>query len=70
MSSCAKVCNLATEKKAEMVAAMESRDMRAPDLNDWFYKVPGEARLAATFFRVRAAVEEEGAEASVAEERG
>jgi hypothetical protein len=55
LSSCAKVRKLATEKKAEMVAAMESRGIKVPDLNDWFYKVPGEAtsnsRVAATLFR-------------------
>ena len=48
LSSCDKVCNLAAEKKAEMAAAMQSRGFTEPNMDNWFYRPPGEAAVAST----------------------
>jgi hypothetical protein len=48
LSSCDKVSLLATEKKAEMTAAMEARGFTEPNMDNWFYRPPGEAAVAST----------------------
>jgi hypothetical protein len=46
LSSCDKVMILAAEKKAEMVAAMEFKGFSEPNMDNWFYRLPGEAAVS------------------------
>ena len=45
LSSCDKVMILAAEKKAEMVAAMQCKGFTEPNMDNWFYRLPGEAAV-------------------------
>ena len=59
LSSCDRVAKLASEKKAEMVAAFEFRQIPVPDLNQWFYQRPGQA-ASITQDQLDAEAEDEG----------
>jgi hypothetical protein len=46
VSSCSRVCQVAVEQKARMVAACLARRIAVPELEKWFFLPPGKAVVA------------------------
>ncbi len=72
LSSCDKVSLIAVQKRDEMAAACTAKGLTVPNLNDWFFQVPGVAKeVSATSRNARAHgadEEEEEAQVDVEEE--
>jgi hypothetical protein len=46
VSSCTKVCHLAVEQKARMAQACHERGLAVPELEKWFFLLPGQAAVS------------------------
>ena len=46
VSSCSKVCHVAVEQKAKMAQACLDRGLAVPELEKWFFLLPGQAAVS------------------------
>ncbi len=71
LSSCDKVSRIAVQKRDEMAAACTAKGLTVPNLNDWFFQVPGVAKeVSATSRNARAHGSDDEEEDVDAEEEG
>ncbi len=46
VSSCSKVCHVAVEQKAKMAEACQARGLAVPELEKWFFLLPGQEAVS------------------------